>query len=185
MSEMIRMLVDCSVTPSSPSISIWPSAVALPWLPIAGITNGSPPSARTSSPIARITRAMLAMPRLPAVIAIRAPGLIVSAKRRTCDAVSPSISSRTGPVERLASAVHDRERHVELNGAQVWGGDHSCTPESGLAGLHSEAGRCCADHLTAIRGRGRVVASIVGRPATAAHTGVPSEKADPGSATGS
>ena len=97
MSETIGMLVECSVMPSSPSISIWPSAVALPWLPMAGITNGSAPSARTSSPMARMTRAMLAMPRLPAVIAMRAPGLIVAAKRRTWRRVSPSMSSRTGP----------------------------------------------------------------------------------------
>src|SRR5205823_5489171 len=59
--ETIGMLVDCSVMASSPSISIWPSAVALPWLPIAGITNGSPPSARTSSPTERMIRAMVDM----------------------------------------------------------------------------------------------------------------------------
>ena len=100
-----------SVTPYPASTSTWPSAVAPPWLPIAGRTNGSPPRSRTASPAARRIRAMLATPRLPAVIPTRIPGLIPATRARTWARVSPAMSSSTGASKRC------RTRTIRGSGA--------------------------------------------------------------------
>ncbi len=53
---------DSSVMPSELSILSWPSAVAPPWLPIAGTTNGSAPRARSPSIAPRVQLDALAQP---------------------------------------------------------------------------------------------------------------------------
>ena len=77
------------VTPRLASISIWPGAVAPPWLPMAGKTKGSAPAARTSSTTARTMTGRLLMPRLPAPTATRMPGLM------RCMGLLPRSAART------------------------------------------------------------------------------------------
>ena len=85
-----------SVMPYPAIISIWPSAVAPPCEPIAGIRNGSAPRAFSSSTTVRRIGAMSAMPRLPPVTAIFAPGLIcgMSPSAAIPARIAPGTSSR-------------------------------------------------------------------------------------------
>jgi hypothetical protein len=53
----------------------WPSAVAPPWLPIAGIIKGSAPNSLRLSAADLMISAIFAIPLLPAVIATLIPGL--------------------------------------------------------------------------------------------------------------
>ena len=64
----IGMPIAASVMPSDSIISRWPSAVPPLWEPIAGNRNGRAPCLRSQSPAALVMAAMLAMPRLPAVM---------------------------------------------------------------------------------------------------------------------
>ena len=63
------------VIPNPARTSIWPFAVAPPWLPIAGTINGLAPACFNKPAISRRINAKLAMPRLPAVTATESPGL--------------------------------------------------------------------------------------------------------------
>ncbi len=69
MLERIGMPIASSVMPSDSTIARCPSAVAPLWEPMAGTMNGSAPCSRSQSPAVRVTRAMLSIPRLPAVMA--------------------------------------------------------------------------------------------------------------------
>ena len=70
-----------SVMPSSASIARWPSAVAPPWLPIAGTTNGSAPSSRSPAIVPRSSSTRPVRPRLPAPTATVIPGVDVARER--------------------------------------------------------------------------------------------------------
>lgn len=70
-----------SVIPKPASISFCPSAVAPPWLPMAGTMNGSAPRRFTASTTALVMMSTLRIPRLPAVMAMIMPGLIFSEKQ--------------------------------------------------------------------------------------------------------
>ena len=83
--------------PYSARTARWPSTVAPPWLPIAGTTNGSAPTARSSSATVRMTVWMSAMPRLPAVIATRCPGAILLDKL----ALDQRLADRAGDVAQV------------------------------------------------------------------------------------
>ena len=72
-SDRIGQPTAASVTPSSAKRSRCPSGVPPPWLPIAATTNGSNPSERSTSTVARTIRAIPWIPRLPAVIAMLLP----------------------------------------------------------------------------------------------------------------
>ena len=74
MLERIGQPALLSVTPSPASSAFWPSAVAPPWLPMAGTTKGSAPQARTRAAMAATRTGSSAMPRLPTLRATRMPG---------------------------------------------------------------------------------------------------------------
>ena len=67
-----------------------------------GAMKGSPPAARTAATAARSTAGRSAMPRLPAVIATRAP--------RVTDMQTDALQ----PLAHLRGDVHDRPRGVQL-----------------------------------------------------------------------
>src|SRR5919199_1828322 len=69
---------DSSVMPRLARISTCPSAVAPPWLPIAGTMKGLAPASLSIRTSERSTPSMPEIPRLPAVIAISMPGSILS-----------------------------------------------------------------------------------------------------------
>ena len=62
-----------SVTPRCASMPAWPSAVAPPWLPIAGTMNGAKSRCLRWRTAAATTFGMWAMPRLPTATATLAP----------------------------------------------------------------------------------------------------------------
>src|SRR5918994_1053296 len=74
--ERMDAPTDSSVTPRLRRISTCPSAVAPPWLPIDGTTNGEAPASFRIRTSERRTSSIPATPRLPAVIATSAPGSI-------------------------------------------------------------------------------------------------------------
>ena len=84
--------------PYDSSTCRWPSAVPPPWLPMAGTRNGSAPSARKCSTAARRITAMLAIPRLPAVMATLCPGCTrrCSSSRASWAWTSPATSATRG-----------------------------------------------------------------------------------------
>ena len=93
MLAQISIPVAASVSPSDSIISRWPSAVAPLWEPMQGTRNGSAPFARSQSPAAFVIRAMLSIPRLPAVIATLPRGGLnprLSSCRRTSASMSAS-----------------------------------------------------------------------------------------------
>ena len=77
MLERISQPIVASRMPSDARTSSWPSAVAPPWLPMAGTTNTSAPAARTAVTAARVTSAIRSIPRLPTARQTRWPGRIV------------------------------------------------------------------------------------------------------------
>ena len=98
MEDRIGAPQDSSVTPRLSSISTCPSAVAPPWLPIAGTMKGSAPiSLRTETSPRRIP-SISATPLLPAVSATLMPGLTVLAisSRPSCSRNAASTSSTRG-----------------------------------------------------------------------------------------
>ena len=83
--------------PSVASIARWPSAVAPPWLPIAGTTNGSAPSSRSPLIVPRSSSTRAVSPRLPAPTATVMPRPTSSRScRTTWWCVSASTSSTGG-----------------------------------------------------------------------------------------
>src|SRR5215213_6928813 len=72
--DLIGAPTDSSVTPRLRRISTCPSAVAPPWLPIAGTRKGLAPASFRISTSERRMASIPAIPRLPAVIATSAPG---------------------------------------------------------------------------------------------------------------
>ena len=62
-----------SVTPYPASTSRWPSAVAPPWLPMAGTITGSAPRARSHRTSVAAISPMRSTPRLPMAKATRLP----------------------------------------------------------------------------------------------------------------
>ena len=70
-----------SVKPSSASSVTWPAATAPPWLPIAGTMKGASPRPLSHSTAALTTAGLLLIPRLPQVIATRAPGASAVSRR--------------------------------------------------------------------------------------------------------
>jgi len=74
MLERIGQPTVCSVTPSWARTLICPSAVAPPWLPMAGTMKGRAPRSRTSRAMARTSAGRSASPRLPTVSAMLMPG---------------------------------------------------------------------------------------------------------------
>jgi|GEM_PF-5037263 len=99
MEERIGAPIASSVMPYSAMSSIWPSAVAPPWLPMAGTMKGFASSFFSSSMMVLMIRAMLDTPRLPAVIAIRCPGLTRPASPM------PANSWRTAPATSSMCSV--------------------------------------------------------------------------------
>ena len=96
---------DSSVMPSEWSIFSWPSAVAPPWLPIAGTTNGSAPRSR-SPPIApRVSSTRLLSPRLPAPTATVMPGVTAGPSRSTTAARAVASTSATGVGDGTSSST--------------------------------------------------------------------------------
>ena len=57
MEERMGARTVSSVMPLLASTSIWPAAVAPPWLPMPGITNGSAPASRTAAATSRTAAA--------------------------------------------------------------------------------------------------------------------------------
>src|SRR4051812_10356420 len=95
----------CSVIPRSANIWTWPSAVAPPWEPIAGTTNGSAPTERSQSPAARSTAGLSWMPRLPAVIATLMPRRTRSRRGSRACAVAPATSAICGESKRCRTGI--------------------------------------------------------------------------------
>ena len=83
-----------SVMPYCSSTERCPSAVAPPWLPMAGKTNGRAPCALSQSTVARTMTAMLAMPRLPAPTATVSPRLMGRVAPARVFLTPPGMSSR-------------------------------------------------------------------------------------------
>ena len=88
--------MDASEMPNSANRLFWPSSVAPPWLPMAGTTNGWPPTAFTVSTAARVILTRFWMPRLPAVMAIRAPGLIFETRGKFFKPVATAAAASSG-----------------------------------------------------------------------------------------
>ena len=88
----IGMPIAASVRPSDSIIARWPSAVPPLCEPIAGKRNGRAPRSRSQSPAAFVMAAILAMPRLPAVMP-----------------TSPCGTDKVQPIERSV----DRSRDVD------------------------------------------------------------------------
>lgn len=102
MLERIGQPALLSVTPSPASSAFWPSAVAPPWLPMAGTTKGSAPQARTRAAMAATRTGSSAMPRLPTLRATRMPGRTALAR--------PGTPPRLGPKWRVCRPGTRRER---------------------------------------------------------------------------
>ncbi len=96
--EMISQPVVSGVKPMPSSICRCPSAVAPPWLPMAGMITAEAPFDFTQSASVRTISGIFAMPRLPTVIPIRCPGLTVSANSgsASCSLMRPATSSSRG-----------------------------------------------------------------------------------------
>ena len=87
-----------SVMPMPASMSRWPSAVAPPWLPMAGNRKGSPPALRISEAMVFRTSGRPVMPRLPAVMATRSPAFTRASAppARSFATSSPATSATCG-----------------------------------------------------------------------------------------
>src|SRR4051794_18887154 len=96
-----------SVMPSSSSMPRCPSAVAPPWLPIAGTTNGSAPRSRRPSMVPRRTSTRPVSPRLPAPTATVMPG-------------DTSKASRSAIAARAALAMSPTPGGVGMLSATSW-----------------------------------------------------------------
>src|SRR5215208_2803373 len=97
MEDLIGAPTDSSVTPRLRRISTCPSAVAPPWLPIAGMTKGEAPASFKIRTSERKTLSIPATPRLPAVIATSAPGsirVLISSFAHCSRSASPTSSTR-------------------------------------------------------------------------------------------
>src|SRR5215218_4396116 len=95
--DLIGAPTDSSVTPRLRRISTCPSAVAPPWLPIAGMTKGEAPASFKIRTSERKTLSIPATPRLPAVIATSAPGsirVLISSFAHCSRSASPTSSTR-------------------------------------------------------------------------------------------
>ncbi len=109
---------DSAVTPRCSSIARWPSAVAPPWLPIAGTTNGSAPSERSPLIDPRSSSTRRDSPRLPAPTATVMPGRTASASVRvtaSCAAASAS-STGSGPGTSIATSCSAGTSSAGSNG---------------------------------------------------------------------
>src|SRR5262249_1046450 len=92
---LIGAPADSSVIPKVARISFCPSAVAPPWLPIAGKMNGRAPSDLSFAIAAVTTVAIWSMPRLPTATATDRPVRSTSEKTASsCAAVSAPVSCR-------------------------------------------------------------------------------------------
>src|SRR5918995_4044107 len=95
--DRIGAPTDSSVTPRLRRISTCPSAVAPPWLPMAGTMKGEAPASFKIWTSERRTLSIPATPRLPAVIATCAPGSIrafISSFAHCSRSASPTFSTR-------------------------------------------------------------------------------------------
>ena len=90
--ERIGAPQSSSVMPRDSRISTCPSAVAPPWLPIAGTIKGSASISFRISTRERRIPSIWAMPRLPAVSATLMPGLMVE-ETSSCPNCSRSAAS--------------------------------------------------------------------------------------------
>ena len=118
MLERIGQPTDAALMPYDSSTCRWPSAVPPPWLPIAGTSSGSAPSERKCSTAARRIKAILAIPRLPAVMATLCPGCTrrCSSNRANWAWTSRGDVGHPRPGECLANAKDLGEvEHVILN----------------------------------------------------------------------
>ena len=97
-----------SFTPRCASIARCPSPVPPPCEPIAAIKNGVAPASRTASHAPRRIRSMRATPRLPAVIATRAPARrparASTGARAACAAAATSAIAGVSSVSRTSRA---------------------------------------------------------------------------------
>jgi hypothetical protein len=95
--ERISAPTDSSVTPRLRRISTCPSAVAPPWLPIAGTIKGEAPASFRISTRERKIPSIPAIPRLPAVIATSDPDSIralISSLAHCSRSAAPTSSTR-------------------------------------------------------------------------------------------
>ena len=90
-----------SAKPYAARTSRWPSAVAPPWLPMAGTRNGMAPWARTQATIRATTVVRSLMPREPMVIATSLPGSRSTPQAASVRSVSPATSSSDGSSSRM------------------------------------------------------------------------------------
>ncbi len=97
MEDRIGAPQNSSVTPKDSRISTCPSAVAPPWLPIAGTIKGSAPISLRVATMERRISCISAIPLLPAVSATLMPGLM-----------APAISSRPSCSRRAAPTLSTR-----------------------------------------------------------------------------
>ncbi len=92
----------CSVIPNVANTPVCPAAVAPPWLPMAGTTNGLASSSSTTSTIAFAAGTRSVIPRLPNAIATESPGRIDPATPRDwSSARTAACTSTLGGLVRL------------------------------------------------------------------------------------
>ena len=95
--ERISQSRASAVMPSLASVASWPSAVAPPWLPIAGTTNGAAPRSRSPAMAPRSSSTCAVKPRLPAPTATVIPSSTAPASARTTSSrAAPSTSATAG-----------------------------------------------------------------------------------------
>ena len=100
--ERISQPIVAGVIPYPARTASWPSAVAPPWLPMAGTMNTSAPASCSRSTTALTTSSMRSMPRLPAATQARVPGRTVP--------MTSSIARRTAAGTSSIAAVSRRWR---------------------------------------------------------------------------
>ncbi len=125
-----------SVTPRWASTPAWPSAVAPPWLPIAGTMKGSKPRCFRCRTAAATTFGMWAMPRLPTATATLDPRRRSSSRRERASASSTAAArSATGSFLGWSR----RTRSIGGSGTLArWG--RSTTGKVGLSILRASQG---------------------------------------------
>ncbi len=99
-----------AVTPSRCSTAAWPSAVAPPWLPMAGTISGCAPSALIRLQTARTMTPSWSIPRLPTPTATRSPARMPLAGK------TESISRFTAAGRSLICSARKRIRTRQNSG---------------------------------------------------------------------